>query len=80
MEYLFKQRDDYENSTSFSRFQADGAVEIVTKFREFLLGCGFHLNTVNEYVPDPYGVTDCCPSHDVDDDEDPFAPIPGAHL
>lgn len=60
MEYLFRQKDDYEDSTALVRFQADGIVEITVKFREFLLASGYHPNVVDEYVPDPYSPpTEC---------------------
>jgi hypothetical protein len=53
MEYLFRQKDDYEDSTVLARFQGDFAPEIVAKFREFLSGCGFHQLVIDRYVPDP---------------------------
>jgi hypothetical protein len=69
MEYLFRQKDEYEDSTTMFRFQSDGIIELTIKFREFLLGIGYHPNTVDEYVPDPYKSGDCCPSHELPDSE-----------
>jgi hypothetical protein len=56
MEYLFRQKDEWEGdpSTVFVKFEAVSLMDITVKFREFLLGCGYSVKNVNEYVPDPY--------------------------
>jgi hypothetical protein len=63
MNYLFRQKDDYEEHTTLVRFHGEELSEVVTKFREFLLGAGFGINNVNAYVPDPDEI-DCCMSID----------------
>jgi hypothetical protein len=54
MEYLFRQKDSYEDTTVFVRFNEDCILDITQKFREFLLGCGYHADLVNEYIPNPH--------------------------
>jgi hypothetical protein len=53
MEYTFKQRE-FAQTSVFVRKNTDELYELVSTFREFLLACGFHINSVNEYVPDPF--------------------------
>jgi len=53
MEFLFRRRDEYDDSTALVRFQGECMDEVVSRFREFLLGCGFANSLVDSYVPDP---------------------------
>lgn len=53
MEYLFRQKDHFDDSTVFVRFSEDEMYEIVSKFRGFLLAAGFSSSVVDVYVPDP---------------------------
>ena len=58
MEFLFRRRDEYDDSTALVRFQGEDMEEVVSRFREFLLGCGFANSLVDRYVPDPGGEMD----------------------
>lgn len=72
MEYFFRQKDEYFGKTTSvtTRFETDYIEEAVTKYREFLLGCGFARELVDAYIPDPDAdEKDCCPSHDKPDSE-----------
>lgn len=67
MEYFFRQKDETFGceSSVMTRFNTEFIDEAVTKYREFLLGCGFGKELVDAYVPDPeLRNVDCCPSHD----------------
>jgi hypothetical protein len=68
MQYLFRQKY-CDETTVLLKFEDDELPEIVSRFRDFLLGCGFGYANVDGYVPDPYdipfsGEEEVCPIED----------------